>query len=142
MKHIKSKKVFELFLPGALLNKEERNIEEVINTIKDICIELEDEGFSINIAPISTKNDYVIVIKKISDHVLLTIDEFFYSDVEEVVNRLDEYISKENIKSIDVIISGVAGWFNITNSNTGHRKIEPKELPFNKICGVKINFII
>jgi hypothetical protein len=104
MKHIKSKKLFESIT------------DYEISDIKDICLELGDKGFnvqvnSVNIIPATKYN--VWIVKSIQD----TYVEFLYSEVEEVIDRLKDYLG-DKITNIDVNVDYY--WTNI-NSRQGDR---------------------
>ncbi len=82
---IKSYKVFE-----SKLNQ--------VEDVKDICIELEHDGFIINVNKIY--GVYEVRIEKLSDEVDEDLEEFIpkyfkYSEVEDVINRLKEYLGEK-----------------------------------------------
>ncbi len=82
---IKSYKVFE-----SKLNQ--------VEDVKDICIELEHDGFIINVNKIY--GVYEVRIEKLSDEVDEDLEEFIpkyfkYSEVEDVINRLREYLGEK-----------------------------------------------
>jgi len=70
--------------------------KQVEDDLRDICIELEDLGFSINV---NTHTETIYIFKK-SKFVLTTIP-FNFSEVEEVVSRIKDYLGN-NISSICV----------------------------------------
>lgn len=104
MNYIKSYVLFEspLYKETNLLSNDE------IEDIKNICLDLEDEGFIIGFDTtpnIIGKGDYFITINK-GDNFSLIANEndckFYYSEVEEVINRLENYLSDRR-KSIHVM---------------------------------------
>ncbi len=81
------------------IRKYNESIDTVILTdVKDICQELEDDGFYTYTAQINFKKPsfYVEIIKNIR------VDEYFqYKDVKETVLRLRDYLDS-NLKSISI----------------------------------------
>ena len=100
----------------------------LVQTIKDICIELEDEGFSINVSKMVPKSDQIFVriqwkeyketpdssnlkdiIERIRD--LMKISEWFEKDTEDREHYpIDKYLSftKEKEKEYVTFGDGVA----------------------------------
>src|ERR1035437_3484553 len=91
MKHIKTYKIFE------------NTSEDAIDVIKDICIELYDEGFTMsyetNPYPVTRKEDDTSIFrlyirKMISEGASTT---FNYNEVKEVVERIGDYLDNRLI---------------------------------------------
>ena len=87
------------YLKGYNENIESSEVE-IIQSCRDILLELEDEGFSINI------NSYIKNIpsnksnQNPSDWIHFTLSKkskFDYSDIEDVVERLKSYLSEYNL---------------------------------------------
>lgn len=80
MKYLKKYALFE-----GLLSKDE------IEDIKNICLDLEDEGLSVDIKkgyPFDNV-DYIVIYKDTE------FETFTYSDVKDVVYRLNEYLGNK-----------------------------------------------
>lgn len=84
MKYIKSKKIFES--------------SEVVDTVKDICLEIEDDGLNVEHF---TESSLIKGRKEITNYNVIYIsstnwvkgkETFKYSVVEEVIERLKEYL--------------------------------------------------
>lgn len=102
MKHIKEYKLFEN------IEYFDETINEMMEDVKDICLELEDEGYSIDIYPEYWPSKeirrYNLLIEKLDKRPLATRDssrflEFNYSEVEEVVNRIVRYLGENIIET-------------------------------------------
>ena len=72
------------------------SIDEKINNIKDIFLELEDKGFTINV----NYYDKSVLIHKYNDHKidLFNID----TDIKYCILRLIDYLGKDNVYNIIV----------------------------------------
>ena len=93
MKHIKAYKVFE--------STETKVFDQsVIDECKDILLELEDAGFKTNIS--SYFSSGVSIGKEHNKNwiqfYLSRKEEFDYSDIEDVVERLKSYLSEFGLK--------------------------------------------
>ena len=125
MKHIKYKKIFE----------SKDDIEEVIETIKDICLELQDEGYRIEIIP-NKKADgsmtqwghrMYISLEPDKDEYLGREIEFNISDIMEVINRLIDYltINIENFTRYCIsVLSSKGGWIQLRRSDDNIVEVE------------------
>src|ERR1035437_943085 len=125
MKHIKYKKIFE----------SKDDIEEVIETIKDICLELQDEGYRIEIIP-NKKADgsmtqwghrMYISLEPDKDEYLGREIEFNISDIMEVINRLIDYltINIENFtRDCISVLSSKGGWIQLRRSDDNIVEVE------------------
>lgn len=91
MKHIKHRKIFESFIP----TPEDKN--EVIQIIKDICLEAEDNGFKVSVSKVFKGIFRLITIVKVTNQRFPSRGDkkFKYSDVEDVVNRIFSYLGSE-----------------------------------------------
>ena len=137
MKHIKTKKTFE-----SLTDKVKSFFtipsRESIEDVKDICLELTDEGYVVDIS-----DDYVICTIVIHGGVQLSEElpeskVFSYNDVEEVVERLQSYLGKR-IRSNQFFPSdGYLGWINFRDAQGGI----PPDYILTSIRGIKIKFKI
>ncbi len=77
------------------IRKYNENIEEKsIQDIKDILLELEDEGFTVNISNAIHHNVCLITISRNDDEI------FGYYEVEETLLRLKDYIGDNYIGAI------------------------------------------
>ena len=122
MKHIKNKSLFESPIPKPPLSDDE------LQDMKDICLELEDKGYSIWWL---NSNHHMMIRKDTNNHDQFErYASFLYGDVEEVVSRLKDYIGnkianitividskcydikKFNYDLSDTHIKGVSIWFN------------------------------
>lgn len=87
MKHLKTKKIFESFSGQSIDSP-------VIDDIKDICLELSDDGFNIDI-----DDNPTILYKYQQNYDIISIviqrndgGRFYYKDAKEVVDRLEDYL--------------------------------------------------
>lgn len=115
MKHIQSKRLFESI--------------ESEEDIKDICIELEDDGFSITHfdrdeftftvgSGLGHPGTRLLIIELLNSNHQLT--EFKYKRVEEVINRIKDYLGNKfiNMYFQSSLYQGLAGrhvWMNLQN---------------------------
>lgn len=99
MKYLKEREIFE--------NKLERPIElEIISTIKDLCLDLTDEGFSIESLPPKYKNFYRWNIFIVFAPDLEKADLFKLGDVIDYLERIYDYMLEigyviDEVSSID-----------------------------------------
>ncbi len=102
MKYIKSKKTFEAKVYGNRLRNGKP--DELVEDIKDICLELEDKGYLVEIHSRANMLS-IIFIQLIEQHdPYRTSDSHFkLNDIQEEVDRIKEYLgSKMNsISGID-----------------------------------------
>lgn len=84
------------------------NNNEMVDTVKDICLELEDEGFDVRHNWI---NETTIMKGTGAKHVL-----FDYNEVKEVIDRLREYLGD---RLISISASNGSGWVNIRRLQLG-----------------------
>lgn len=108
MKHIKTKKIFE------------SDVYETKEDIRDICLELEDSGFKISHSDYTFGDDNihrgnVIITKGQEGAADLSgfAETFKYSEVSEVVDRLEDYIG---IEKVAICLKG--GWTRILDLPT------------------------
>ena len=87
MKHIKT------YTPMKYLKRFNENVfdQSVVDECKDILLELEDKGFKTNIN--SHLNKHYSYIQFFFNRK----EEFDYSDIEDVVERLKSYLSEYNL---------------------------------------------
>lgn len=132
MKHIQSKRLFESI--------------ESEEDIKDICIELEDDGFSITHfdrdeftftvgSGLGHPGTRLLIIELLNSNHQLT--EFKYKRVEEVINRIKDYLGNKfiNMYFQSSLYQGLAGrhvWMNLQNM------LEMNLL--DNISGIEINY--
>lgn len=124
--------------------------EEVINTIKDICIELEDEGFSIEIqkhldSGTPTGGTTTLYIKKYFKqaewHSSANAGKggecsFSFGVVREVVERLSDYLG-ENVRHVEYMVRR----FNFPDEWIEIPKWFIKNKPGVTVYCVRINFV-
>ncbi len=77
MKHLNTYKLFEKW------NYKQHELSEMVSNVKDILLDLDDNGFKTNINFFYNPWITIIVTKK---------TEFEYSEVIDVVERLKEYL--------------------------------------------------
>lgn len=97
MKHIKSKRIFE------------SRDEEFLEDIKDICLELQDEGFTVNFY-----NDFAtrLIIRKFDyqpPHLSNDAISFKYDEVTEVIERMKSFLG-DKLKSVEVYLTELPRW--------------------------------
>jgi len=96
MKHIKYKKIFET-------EDSLKKLSNKFETVKDICLELEDKGFIVvyrGSDPGQHKQIHLksIVIDRMENRDgMLYTGRFKYSDIQEVVDRLFDYLTDDII---------------------------------------------
>ena len=77
-------------------------ISEVMNTCKDIMVELEDIGFKTNINSYFnsgvSKFNRSLIFKNWMQFYFTRKEEFDYSDIEDVIERLKSYLSEFGLK--------------------------------------------
>lgn len=122
MRHIKSKRIFES--------------SEITEDIKDICIDLEDEGFNIS---------FLSGYPEIDVHNRLDINKcshqgpyfkfFNYKEVEETINRLKDYLCDKFV-SVYIKIDYKSRWNDI---NHQYFMNDPKSMTC--IYGVRLNYL-
>ena len=99
MKHLKTIRIFE-----SLTDKVKSFFtipsRESIEDVKDICLELTDEGYVVDIS-----DDYVICTILIYGE-----SKFNYEDIKETVERLQSYLG-EKIQD-KLVFTGWNGWVN------------------------------
>jgi hypothetical protein len=97
MKYLQSKSVFEHYLKR--FNETKVLDQSVVDECKDILLELEDKGFNTNIS--SYFSSGVSIGKEHNKNwiqfYLSRKEEFDYSDIEDVVERLKSYLSEYNL---------------------------------------------
>ena len=137
MKHLKTKILFEKV-----------DVYEMAEDIKDICLEIEDEGFSISYGNYNYFRNLAgnIVITKggkggsVADDSLL--NEFKYSEVVDVVDRLKSYIGDRFI-AIHVLRKNEK-WKKITDIDISDPLYKcyyvPSQYVSTYLCGISINF--
>ena len=93
MKYLKKYKIFET------LRFEDKytglEIKEIIDTCKDILLELEDKGFGTSVDLIQRRNSVDGRIK-----IIITISKtgiIYYEDIDEVIKRLEDYLGDFNL---------------------------------------------
>ena len=89
-------KIFEARISDSTYDQFFEPNNEVINTIADICIELEDEGYKISIEGSTPrwqyKDEYHVSIDKEQD-------KFKYADVSTVVDRIKSYLGNKYLST-------------------------------------------
>ena len=80
MKHIKTYKIFEEY--GS----------EIIETIKDICLEIDDKGYATCISHDVAFNYFLWVNKKRNE---MSSPAFQYDEVKDVIDRLKDYLGNK-----------------------------------------------
>src|ERR1035437_8934779 len=84
------------YQPETKIKKESKLFEsESFEDIKDICLELEDEGFRVKMS------DYGLGISKIVFNGTYKVGKFKYSDIEEVIERIKSYLG-DNFSNIAI----------------------------------------
>ena len=101
MKHLKTKNLFESTLTNSHMAKGSNDIDD----LKDICLELEDEGFDVIIGLINGTPE--IRIKKHGAECSSNQPEadraaFNYNQVSEVVHRLEDYLG-DFLYKVDIL---------------------------------------
>ena len=102
--------------------------QDIVNNLNDICLELKDVGFGVCVTNAIRSDNIFITIDKISQttrknlfqerYLLMTTEEdcsptysttkhFTYKDIEEVVERIRDYMSIENYNIIDDQFEGL-----------------------------------
>jgi len=132
MKHIKHYKIFE-------------SSDDVLDDIKDICLELEDKGFTIQYldTPIINGNesDYNVILieKKVNStnhrgvfQSNFTRVAYNFVEVEEVANRIKEVLGYRYISSSFRPRRSGGEW--IVYDTPGHNFVD------NKVIGVMIKY--
>ena len=122
MKHLKPYKIFESESP--------LEDSEILNTVWDICLELQDDGYTINMGRHKETGDYLCYVSRLErPHDIKSFNlKFDYKDVKETTDRVIEYLDDKYldtevyVKSIFNTHTGVfrhinAGWHGIDNVN-------------------------
>ena len=100
---------------------------EVLNTINDICLELEDKGFEVNQSKLLESDSLVIItIRKADAYVdsngVKIGTSFKYDEIEEVVERIKDYIVSLGIeRDIRITTEPKITW--LSNENDLYRYI-------------------
>ena len=110
MKHIKTYRLFESLLPKESVNEtlSTDNYVEIIYTIKDICIELEDKGLKVtyDMCKDGTSDIGINICKNVGVHQHRHEDvSFKYGDIKEVLNRLKDYLGHNYPSSLGSLVS-------------------------------------
>lgn len=103
MEHLKA---YESFINGIKQT-------ETILTLKDICLELEDEGFSIHF----NKASYRIRLS-ICKYDESSLVDFYWKEVDDVVNRIINYLSDR-----------LVGMTYLKSGGGNFKRIDPKRNP-------------
>lgn len=85
MRHLKSYQLFELTKFQLFKDSE---LKEMVQTCRDILVELEDRGFNYNLQFYYNPWITFHIVRK---------EEFDYSDIEDVVERLKGYLQNFNL---------------------------------------------
>ena len=85
MKHLKSYPLFELTKFQLFKDSE---LKEMVQTCRDILVELQDRGFNYNLQFFYNPWMTIHIVRK---------EEFDYSDIEDVVERLKGYLQNFNL---------------------------------------------
>ena len=114
MKHVSTYKLFE----------SSDNNPEIISNIKDILLELSDEGYTtIILTPTKLANKVIgISIRKLSP--------FKLSDISEVIYRIEDYLGEEYKADVGVVTS--VPIFNQETFELADKEIWNIEIYFNK----------
>ena len=113
--------------------------DDTVQTVKDICLELEDEGYSVNhvttkeeagLLMLSFNFNSVTIRKRGTEGGVIRFYTFDYSDVSEVVDRLKEYLGSkiQSIRVRKIISNGDGVW------------VDLDRLKNEKIKGVSITY--
>ena len=109
MKHLKSYKIFETFKPHLDLPS------DIIQEIKDICFEAEDNGFRMyydtDEASPGSPIGKICKLKKISEIVFAKRYDrpyFRYSEIKDVVERIQDYLKSEGHNTWVLCLQGSA----------------------------------
>lgn len=73
----------------------ERGTNEMLEDIRDICQELKDDGFYINIFQL---DNYILISKRLFTKHGSYLGNFDYKDVSEVIERLKDYLGDRFLK--------------------------------------------
>jgi len=94
-------------LPKKGLNESFEDENETMLTLKDICLELEDEGFTIRFDYLGD-NTAINIQKRTHDNLV----DYYWGEVDEVVQRVIDYLG-DKLVSIRHISKGLGGYKNI-----------------------------
>src|ERR1035437_6571266 len=109
MKHLKTIRIFEA-------------ISEEVEDIKDICLELEDKGYTIYHRINNNRNSFTIRRDDMNtSSAYFPYAYFLYSDVSEVVERLSDYLGDKVLQILVEVVpvdlsviphqtNGINGW--------------------------------
>ena len=95
--------------------KKQRGVFESANNVedlKDICLELQDEGFTVRFNPYDGYNEIRIIHRRHGNNV--AHDPFNYNQVSEVVKRLEDYLG-DKIKGIEILSEYAPAWITVTS---------------------------
>src|ERR1035437_509314 len=81
----------------------ERGTSEMLEDIRDICQELKDDGFYINIFQLDNYiliklDNYILISKRLFTNHGSYLGNFDYKDVSEVIERLKDYLGDRFLK--------------------------------------------
>jgi|ERR1035437_7837117 hypothetical protein len=110
-----------------------KDMDDKVDNIKDICLELTDEGFVCDITRIDTQIEIIIhkTNVKLGDALYASaLKEFRYEEVKEVVERIKDYVSPLEVKRTLILLT--TGWCNLEDY------ITHGEMDVTSIKGVRI----
>lgn len=118
MKHLKPYKIFESESP--------LEDSEILNTVWDICLELQDDGYTINMGRHKETGDYRCYVTRLErPHDVQSFNlKFDYKDIKETTDRVIEYLDDKYLDT-EVYVKSIfnthtdinAGWHGIDNVN-------------------------
>ena len=116
------------------------DVTEMIEDVKDICLELEDKGFSIksgfDVAHIPFIPSCIIITKRCNSE----FDVFGYDEVREVIDRLKDYLDNKFL-SLWVLGNSNHSQYLRMDGNSGLEAMdEYKPEMLNKIVAVKLKY--
>ena len=105
--------------------------DDMIEDIKDICQELKDDGFYVNVYQL---DQCVLITKRklLNNGSSYHLVEFNYNDVSEVIERLKDYIGNRFLKTQAQMY--MDHWYEID------RKGDETPINFKDVKGVKIYY--
>lgn len=105
--------------------------DDMIEDIKDICQELKDDGFYVNVYQL---DQCVLITKRklLNNGSSYHLVEFNYNDVSEVIERLKDYLGNRFLKTQAQMY--MAHWYEID------RKGDETPINFKDVKGVKIYY--
>lgn len=111
MKHLKLFKLFE---------------SDMVDTINDILLDIQDDDFYIRREKLSKNAESIFISKKESGVNFTERDQFKYSEVSDIINRISSFLEQEGLEpdsgyTVDVIIPGFT-FYNLHRDSLGFAK--------------------